>query len=596
MSQQSIADKAQIIRTETQKYGNTRQRVADVLDDINETKANKGDVETSIQVEANARAAADTALQNSINAEATARQNADNTLQGNINVEANARAAADTALQNSINAEATARQNADTAEANARAAADTALQNSINAEATARQNADTAEANARAAADALKVDKTTTTISAPDSVFKYAYIFDDSNNVRRMLAGDLGKNIANSSLTSIIGAGMTQGANYTWNAANFYFNLTGIPDVSADSSYTSMLVRNSSGRLAYSDGRIPMLKASELFTDAQIDTWRANMQKSTETYSTGQPRIDTILPPVVNSSNDYIQYVTLVGLNLFINNSNPSTAMVKLKRYKDINSNAVPETVIDITNYQVYQQNASILSFGINYSTLQTGYYKVEVTHNGIVNIGTSDLLVSNTVNNNNNIVLNSWETYTPFEPSNLIITPTSIKKTYSSVIRGSTVIEQQVKHFIINTSDVLSGFRLRFTYKLSPAGNELVNVKHRQSISFGLGYSKDVNTTIVPEILISFIRGTLNIGNASQPSLFVPYIYDIDIVVKNGLATVVINLTNTGTIYTATFSFEQKNEQMFFYSTFLGSNPDNAGQIAGTTQELLFPTTYQSF
>lgn len=414
----------------------------------------------------------------------------------------------------------------------------------------------------------------------------------DSNSILR----NIGENFFSADLSNTTARNHTMNAGITINTLGNPHILSGLPNKNADiANFRKVRVQNTSGLDSVVDSKNLLTDGITSMTDAEKDAWRLAQRKSTETYSTGQPRIDTILPPVINNSNDYIQYVTLVGLNLFINNSNPSTAMVKLKRYKDLNNNPVTETVIDITNYQVYQQNTSILSFGINYNTLQTGYYKVEVTHNDIVNIGTSDLLVSNIVNTNT-IVLDSWEVYTPFEPSNLIITPTFIKKTYGSVIRGSNVIEQQVKHFIINASDVLSGFRLRFTYKLSPAGTEPGNVKHRQSISFGLGYNKDVNVIIVPEILISFIRGTLNIGNVAQPSLTIPYIYDIDIVVKNGLATVVVNLTNTGTIYTQTFSFEQKNEQMFFYSTFLGSNPDSSGQIVGTTQELLFPTTYQSF
>lgn len=44
MSEQSISDKSQIIRNETQQHANTRGRVADVIDDINATKANKTDV------------------------------------------------------------------------------------------------------------------------------------------------------------------------------------------------------------------------------------------------------------------------------------------------------------------------------------------------------------------------------------------------------------------------------------------------------------------------------------------------------------------------------------------------------------------------
>lgn len=48
MSQQSISEKSLQIRNETQEYANTRGRVADVLDDINETKANRTEVSEEI--------------------------------------------------------------------------------------------------------------------------------------------------------------------------------------------------------------------------------------------------------------------------------------------------------------------------------------------------------------------------------------------------------------------------------------------------------------------------------------------------------------------------------------------------------------------
>lgn len=50
MSEQTIYDKSVIIRNETEDYANTRERVADILDEINSTKANKTDVDSAIQV------------------------------------------------------------------------------------------------------------------------------------------------------------------------------------------------------------------------------------------------------------------------------------------------------------------------------------------------------------------------------------------------------------------------------------------------------------------------------------------------------------------------------------------------------------------
>lgn len=49
MSEITIFDKSQEIRFETELYANTCERVANVLDDINDTKANKVDVSASIQ-------------------------------------------------------------------------------------------------------------------------------------------------------------------------------------------------------------------------------------------------------------------------------------------------------------------------------------------------------------------------------------------------------------------------------------------------------------------------------------------------------------------------------------------------------------------
>ena len=74
MSKQSIADKSAIIRNETQKYANTRGRVADVLDDINATKVDNVDLEA----EATARAQGDQTNTDAIAAEATARAQGDN--------------------------------------------------------------------------------------------------------------------------------------------------------------------------------------------------------------------------------------------------------------------------------------------------------------------------------------------------------------------------------------------------------------------------------------------------------------------------------------------------------------------------------------
>lgn len=73
MSELSISQKTEIIRQESNLYANTRGRVADVLDDINATKANKRDLS-----DANTTLSAEIAsVASSVSRESSARQEAD---------------------------------------------------------------------------------------------------------------------------------------------------------------------------------------------------------------------------------------------------------------------------------------------------------------------------------------------------------------------------------------------------------------------------------------------------------------------------------------------------------------------------------------
>ena len=66
MSKQTIAEKAQQIRQETQRYANTRGRIADVLDDLNNSKPDNEDVAEAISQEATARQQSDSDLASSL--------------------------------------------------------------------------------------------------------------------------------------------------------------------------------------------------------------------------------------------------------------------------------------------------------------------------------------------------------------------------------------------------------------------------------------------------------------------------------------------------------------------------------------------------
>jgi hypothetical protein len=124
---------------------------ADVAQETADRIAAEAALDAKITTEADARAAADTALGQRIDNEAASRAQGDSALQSAITSEGTTRSNADTALGTRIDAEAAARGNADTqlqsaitSEGTARANADTALGTRIDNEITDRTNADSA--------------------------------------------------------------------------------------------------------------------------------------------------------------------------------------------------------------------------------------------------------------------------------------------------------------------------------------------------------------------------------------------------------------------------------------------------------------------
>ena len=143
------------------------------------------------------------------------------------------------------------------------------------------------------------------------------------------------------------------------------------------------------------------------YSDAEKDAWRLAQRKSDETYSLGQPRVDSYVPSIIDNSLNYYQTVTLVGLNLFLNNSSPNSAFVTLCRVKDENGNTlnpingVYATEYPITNFEVYQVNTKLFNIRESFDNWLQGEYSARVVHNGISNI----ISTSNTLMVRSNIV-----------------------------------------------------------------------------------------------------------------------------------------------------------------------------------------------
>ena len=247
------------------------------------------------------------------------------------------------------------------------------------------------ETTFRDAVSGLETSKLDTPSNTVTNTTTYPFlVLTKANGVEsaRIAAGDVGKNVANAALTSINGAGLTLGAD--WNitsGSGFYFGLKGLLDKSADATWNRLIMTDASGRVAYTDGTNLVLNSTKLLTDTQINTLRDNLLKSTENFSVAQPRVDFINPPIINKSITGIQYVSLVGLNLFINNQGASVV-------KMINKTTLEEKTI--SNFQTFQTNTNILTFGYDFSTWTEGEWYARVTNQiGTTSIDNSTVLLN---------------------------------------------------------------------------------------------------------------------------------------------------------------------------------------------------------
>ena len=103
--------------------------------------------------------------------------------------------------------------------------------------------------------------KATETISNADADYKYVVITNDAGGTKKMQVTGLGSNVANSSLTSVNGAGLTLGANWFIDTAGFYYSIKGLSDKSADNSFDRFLVQDA-------DGKVENFLLNKLFSKA----------------------------------------------------------------------------------------------------------------------------------------------------------------------------------------------------------------------------------------------------------------------------------------------------------------------------------------
>lgn len=181
-------------------------------------------------------------------------------------------------------------------------------------------------------------------------------------------AGDLGKNVANSSLTSIAGAGLILGAPWTMNTAGQNYAVTGLNDVSANSAFSVLLTQNAAGQVGKSNGKQPFINMPSLLSDAEKTAWKTSMNGgwTTNTMSVGLI-YPAIVPRSANPGN--LTFITLIGSNL---NLNPGNFTVRI-------INAAGAVVETVNNSKVTLLNANMLNFSFDSNTYSNGDYKVKL-------------------------------------------------------------------------------------------------------------------------------------------------------------------------------------------------------------------------
>ena len=264
----------------------------------------------------------------------------------------------------------------------------------------------------------LKIDKPTASITALDTTWKYLPVLDEDGNSRKIFGTDILKNIGNTDLTLTSVRNFTQGSySYTHATGGQLYNITGLPDKSADTSFSRMMVQNSTGQVAWGNGNTLIKNMPALLSDAEKTTWKTEMNGG---WTTNTMSVGLISPPIINNNNNNNTWVLLKGTNL---NLNPSSFKV------EIMNEAGTTVLATVPNSQVQlYQNGIDLMFYYNFSTLGLGKYKIRLW-NGVAYYTTSLFieLVNNVISFNLSNL--TWQTkiYNDLVSKNISISPNNV-------------------------------------------------------------------------------------------------------------------------------------------------------------------------
>ncbi|MDD1538634.1 hypothetical protein [Riemerella anatipestifer] len=210
-----------------------------------------------------------------------------------------------------------------------------------------------------------KLPKSESNISTPTVEFKYIYLTNEANETRRMLAGDLGKNLANSKPNNTPNSGINLVTPWYIDTNGIPILMRGMPDKSNDATFNKMRVQDAHGQEAWSNGKVLFNNIPDIMNATERTSW---MKKWTGMFSSLAPVVDVITFPVIEKGG--VQELNIWGSNLYID---PEISHVRVKQKNN-------PSIWYSADFTV--KSSSNVSFRINTELLTIGEeYVVEIKH-----------------------------------------------------------------------------------------------------------------------------------------------------------------------------------------------------------------------
>ena len=348
-----------------------------------------------------------------------------------------------------------------------------------------------------------KVTKPSTTVT-DTTAYTHALLVDANGNAAKYLAGDLGKNIANSNLITTVLGGITQAFNYVWDTAGFQFRLTGLPDKSTDVTFNKLLGKNTAGQVVETNGYVALDNMLLTATPTQRAVIR---QRLADGSTSNIPQVDIIVMPVIKKQTG-IQYLTLYGLNLNFSQVIGDTSMFIRE--------VATGTDIQITNASWDVTTGRWVIIPFDFSVLNLGSHKIRIVHKGIEFTTSQSFNVVNTitpVDYSDNI----WQikTYNDIPNANTNSNFNTINYVADSAVNTPAPLAAIL---LTATSKVLCTMADNFLIELTDNTNPLAVVNGNHVFST-IGICHDITSNLLDTIILGLTTNLVN----SRGNYFIP-------------------------------------------------------------------------